>query len=111
MRIAPALLALAMIPASAGADRITQMTREERCAYTAKLHVAAAYHYSKGLPRAELKLYWHGDETPGEIEFVTRIIDQGYEAMRRETEAGRSDIPLGLLGDKAYEACMKESTL
>lgn len=111
MRIAPALFALALIPAAASADRITQMTQEERCVYAAKLHVAAAYHFTKGLPRAELKLHWHGDETAGEMEFVNRIVDQGYEAMRRETAAGHGDIPLELLGDKAFEACMKESTL
>jgi len=111
MRIAPALIALALVPVTAGADRISQMTREERCAYAAKLHVAAAYHFTKGLPRAELKLNWHGDETTGEIEFVTRIVDQGYEAMRREGAMGRADTPLELLGDKAFEACIKESTL
>lgn len=111
MRIALAFLALALIPATAGADRISQMTREERCTYAAKLHVAAAYHFTKGLPRADLKLYWHGDETAGEIEFVTRIVDQGYEAMKREAEAGRVDMPLELLGDKAFEACMKETAL
>jgi hypothetical protein len=111
MRIALALVALALVPTTARADRISQMTREERCTYTAKLHVAAAYHYRKGLPRAEFKLYWHGDETPGEIEFVTRVVDQGYEAMQREVEAGRADIPLEFVGDKAFEACMKESKL
>lgn len=111
MRIALASLALALIPATACADRISQMTREERCTYVAKLHVAAAYHYTKGLPRAELKLYWHGDETAAEIEFVTRIVDQGYEAMKREAEAGRANLPLELLGDKAFEACLKETTL
>lgn len=111
MRIALASLALALVPATAGADRISQMTREERCTYVAKLHVAAAYHFTKGLPRADLKLYWHGDETTGEIEFVTRIVDQGYEAMKREAEAGRADMPLELMGDKAFEACMKEATL
>ncbi len=111
MRIALALLALALVPATAGADRITQMTRGERCTYAARLHVAAAYHYTKGLPRAELKLHWHGDETAEEIEFVTRIVDQGYEAMQREAEAGRAAIPLELVGDKAFEACMKEAML
>jgi hypothetical protein len=111
MRIALALLALALVPTAVRADRISQMTREERCTYAAKLHVAAAYHYTKGLPRADLKLHWHGDETAAEIEFVTRIVDQGYEAMKRETEAGRANLPLELVGDKAFEACMKESTL
>lgn len=111
MRQAFALLAIIMVPASADADRITQMTRAERCAYAAKLHVAAAYQFTRGLPRAELKLHWHGDETESEIAFVTRIVDQGYEAMRSETAAGRADTPLELLGDRAFEACMKESSL
>ena len=111
MRPAHALLAIMMLPVTASADRITQMTREERCAYAAKLHVAAAYQFARGLPRAELKLHWHGDETEGEIEFVTRVVDQGYEAMRKEAAAGRGDTPLELLGDRAFEACMKESSL
>jgi len=110
MRPGIALLAL-LLPATATADRITQMTREERCAYAAKLHVAAAYHFTRGLPRAELKLHWHGDETEGEIAFVTRVVDQGYEAMQREVAAGRADLPLELLGDRAFEACMKERSL
>jgi len=42
---------------------------------------------------------------------VTRVIDQGYEAMQREEQAGRKDTPVEIIGDRAYEACRKERAL
>ena len=61
-------------PLAAQADRITTMTREEKCVYVARLQVAAAFYYTKGQRRDEVKIHWHGDETANEREFVTRTI-------------------------------------
>lgn len=92
-------------------DRISEMTREERCVYTARLQVAAAWHFSQGRSRESLKIHWHGDETQNEIDFVNRTIDAGYAAMVREHGRGVPTPPVEIVGDQAYVACMKESTL
>lgn len=97
---------LTLVAGVAHADRITTMNRSDRCAYTTKLQVLAAYYFGKGTPRAEIKVHWHGDETQYEIDFVNHALDVGYEYIRREHEAGRKDTPLELLGDSIYEACM-----
>jgi hypothetical protein len=97
---------LTLIAGAAQADRITAMNRSDRCAYTTKLQVLAAYYFGKGTPRAEIKVHWHGDETPYEIDFINHALDAGYEYVRREHEAGRKDTPLEVLGDRIYEACM-----
>lgn len=111
-RIATALILLgATIPHAARADRITAMTPEERCVYVARLQAAAAHQYRQGKARGDLQIHWHGDETANEVEFVTRVIDQGYEAMQREEQAGRKDTPVEIIGDRAYEACRKERAL
>ncbi len=93
------------------ADRITDMPHTERCAYTAKLEVLAAWHRAKGTPRSDVKIKWHGDETPNEVEFVNRILDAGYALMEREVAAGHPDIPLELIGDRVFEACVNERNL
>lgn len=93
------------------ADRISEMTREERCIYTAKLQVAAAWHFRQGRTRDALRIHWHGDETQNEIDFVNRTIDAGYDAMARASQAGMEPPPVEVIGDQAYVACMKESTL
>lgn len=103
-----ALTAVLLLPEPAAADRITQMTREERCSYVARLQVAAAYHFVQGRSRQDLKIHWHGDETPEEIAFVNRVVDEGYETMRREQAAGRGEMPLELIGDRVYAACLNE---
>jgi hypothetical protein len=100
---------VAALPGSVAADRITQMSREDRCAYAAKLHVLAAYWFAKGTPRPDVKIHWHGDETPFEIEFVNRTLDEGYAEVSRDAAAGRSSIPVEVYGDRAYEACMSRS--
>jgi hypothetical protein len=97
---------LTLFAGAVHADRITAMNRTDRCAYTTKLQVLAAYYFAKGTPRAEIKIHWHGDETQYEIDFVNRALDTGYEYVRREHEAGRKDTPLEVLGDRIYEACM-----
>jgi len=111
-RIVTALVLLgATLPQIAQADRITTMSPEERCVYVARLQAAAAYQYRQGKARSDLQIHWHGDETANEVEFVTRVIDQGYEAMQREEQAGRKDTPVEIIGDRAYDACRKERSL
>ena len=95
----------------ARADRITAMQPAELCAYTAKLEVLAAWHRAKGTPRGDVKIKWHGDETPNEIEFVTRILDAGYALMEQEVAAGHPDTPLEVIGDRVFEACVSERNL
>lgn len=97
---------LTLLAGAAHADRITAMNRTDRCAYTTRLQVLAAYYFGKGTPRAEIRIHWRGDETPYEIDFINSALDVGYEYVRREHEAGRKDTPLELLGDRIYEACM-----
>lgn len=104
-------LLLAAACPKAMADRISDMTREERCVYTAKLQVAAAWYYAQGRSRDALTIHWHGDETPNEIAFVNRTIDAGYEAMRQASVEGRTPPGVEVIGDRAYVACMKESAL
>ena len=111
MRAVLTTLILALLPTAASADRISEMTRTERCTYSARMQVVAAHYFRKGTPRAEVKILWHGDETPAEVAFVNRLMDEGYAAMQREVDAGRGDIPFELLGDRAYETCMKEQAL
>ncbi len=93
------------------ADRITDMPHAERCAYTAKLEVLAAWHRAKGTPRSDVKIRWHGDETANEVEFVNRVLDAGYALMEREVAAGHPDTPLELLGDRVFESCVNEREL
>jgi hypothetical protein len=111
-RIVIALVLLGTtLPRIAQADRITSMSPEERCVYVARLQAAAAHQYRQGKARSDLQIHWHGDETSHEIEFVTRVIDQGYEAMQREEQAGRRNTPVEIIGDRAYEACRNERSL
>ena len=99
--------AMLVVPLVASADRISTMSRGDRCAYGTKLQVLAAYYYGKGTPRREVKIHWHGDETQNEIDFVNQALDAGYAMIAREYEAGRKDTPLELLGDRVFEECMR----
>lgn len=99
---------LLSVPVLASADRISSMSRTERCAYGTKLQVLGAYYSGKGTPRAEVKIHWHGDETQNEIDFINHAIDEGYAMQAKERAVGRQDTPLELLGDRVYEACMHE---
>ncbi|MBI1394937.1 MAG: hypothetical protein GC151_03075 [Betaproteobacteria bacterium] len=95
----------------AHADRISDMTREEKCVYTARLQVAAAYYFTQGKAREDVKIHWHGDETENEIQFVTLNVDAGYAAMKRAVAASGRGIPVEVIGDKVYETCMRETAL
>jgi hypothetical protein len=107
-RIAMALF-LAMPWSGAAADRISEMSRTERCVYTARLAVAGYHHYLQGRSRADLRIHWKGDETPNEIEFVMRVIDEAYARAQADGKA----VTAGHMseqdfGDEVYAACMAD---
>lgn len=82
-------------------DRIESMGHTEQCIYRARL--AAAGSYTRATKTSEncegIKILWHGDETPNEIEYVRRWTCVGFES-------GTNPI---VAGDRVYEACMKET--
>jgi hypothetical protein len=98
------LLALAA-SAPALADRITEMSRTERCVYTARLEVIAYHFYKQGKPREEIKLQWKGDETENEIEFVNGVLDEAYEWLNA-LGADATRLSDQTFGDMVYEACV-----
>ncbi len=106
----PRLPALALVLAFAApavqADRITEMSRADRCAYSARMQVLAAHYAGKGLPRDQVKIHWHGDETPNEIAFVNRMLDEGYAGWAQERSRHGDAFPLELFGDGVFERCM-----
>ena len=105
LRFAGVLLALVACPA--GADRITELHGTELCYYRAKLAVAGYYYFLKGMPRGEVKIRWHGDETQNEIEFVMRTLDEAYaaaEADRREHPG--EPVSEEEFGDRTYNRCV-----
>lgn len=104
--LAAVSLVLAFTAPVARGDRITEMTRADRCAYTARMQVLAAHYAGKGLPRDQVKIHWHGDETPNEIEFVNRLLDEGYAAWARERARHGDAYPLEMFGDAVFERCM-----
>jgi hypothetical protein len=110
MRRLISLLCLLLIAGPALADRITEMNPTERCTYIAKLQVAGYYHYSQGRPRAEVKVHWHGDETPHEIDFITSTLDQAY-AWLGNSGVTESTLSAQAFGDMVYEACMSGRAL
>ncbi len=101
---------LLVLPAAdALADRISNMTREERCVYVARLHAAAAYHHSQGRARDQVTIHWHGDETENEVRFVNGTIDRAYAIIDREAQRGRNGLPPEFVGDEGYATCIRES--
>jgi len=100
-----------LLPHIAQADRITQMSQSDLCIYTAKLQVAGYYYFEQGKPRQEVKIVWHGDETPNEIDFVNRALDDAYLWLTNARNNGATLIPLQTFGDLVYEACMNGKTL
>jgi hypothetical protein len=66
VRLAASLLLL--LPALAAADRITEMSATELCAYRAKLSVAAYFYFRQGKPRGDVTIHWHGDEMENEVD-------------------------------------------
>lgn len=100
-----ALLLVFAAASPAASDRITEMSRTERCVYTARLEVIAYHFYKQGKPREEIKLHWKGDETENEIQFVNRTLDEAYEWL---TALGADATRLSdqTFGDMVYEACV-----
>jgi hypothetical protein len=102
-------LPLLLLPALACADRITEMSPAELCAYKAKLSVAAYYYFRQGKPRAEVTIHWHGDETENEIDFVSRVLDETYstaEADQRDRPEQRFSEQA--FGDRTYNTCIEK---
>jgi hypothetical protein len=108
-RLPVVALSFVLAAPTAQADRITDMSRADRCAYTARMQVLAAHYAGKGLPRDQVKIHWHGDETPNEIAFVNRLLDEGYAAWARERARHGDAFPLELFGDGVFERCMNEA--
>jgi hypothetical protein len=99
------LFALTLICVPASADRISEMSRTERCVYTARLEVIAYHFFKQGKPREEINLHWKGDETQNEIDFVNGILDEAYAwLVALGTDANR--LSDQAFGDMVYEACV-----
>ena len=103
-------LALVAAAATAAADRITRMNRTELCTYTARLKVIGYYYYLQGRPREQVKVNWKGDETPNEIEFVNRTLDEAY-AWLAAANADATRLSEQAFGDLVYDACMSGKDL
>jgi len=106
----PLLLGL-FLPHIVWADRITQMNKSDLCTYTAKLQVAGHYYFEKGKPREEVRIAWHGDETPNEIDFVNRTLEDAYLWLTNASRNGVNLPPAQTFGDLVYEACMNGKPL
>jgi hypothetical protein len=105
------VLCILLLPLTAGADRITQMSPVDLCTYSAKMQVAGYYYFEQGKSRDEVVVKWHGDETQNEIDFINRMLDEAYAWL---TTARRSDsklIPVLTFGDMVYQACMNGKPL
>ncbi len=100
------LLLLGSVSCPALADRISQMNQTDLCTYTAKLQVAGYYYFMQGLPRDQVKIHWHGDETRNEIDFISRTLDRAYGWLA-STGASESTISAQRFGDLVYDACMR----
>jgi hypothetical protein len=100
------------LPALALGDRISDMNRTERCVYKARLSVAGYHYFLQGRARDAVVIHWHGDETPDEVEFVTRTLDEVY-ARAAALQQGRAAATMSEqdFGDRAYDACMTGETL
>lgn len=107
------LAAVALLTALAGpeafADRISDMSQADRCAYSARMQVLAAHYSTQGTPRAQVKIHWRGDETANEVAFVNRLLDEGYAAWAEARARHGEAFPLELFGDAVFERCMRET--
>jgi hypothetical protein len=101
---------LAVLPRAADADRISDMNPTELCTYVARLKVLAYYYYGRGVPRAEVKVHWKGDETANEVDFVNRTIDEAY-AWLSAMQAEPGKLSEQRFGDMVYEACISGTPL
>lgn len=110
-RNVPVILLVLLLPHAVHADRITQMSQADLCTYTAKLQVAGYYYFEQGKPREEVKVVWHGDETPNEIDFVNSTLDDAYLWLTNAKRNGAGLVPVQTFGDLVYEACMNGKPL
>jgi hypothetical protein len=110
MKLLVVLLVVTCACGPAAADRISEMSRTERCVYTARLEVIAYHYYKQGKSREDIKLHWKGDETQNEIDFVNRILDEAYEWLSA-LGADATRLSDQAFGDMVYEACVSGRTL
>ena len=102
---------LFLVSATAHADRITQMNRNDLCTYTAQLQVAAHHYFTQGKPRSEVSIKWHGDETQNEIEFVNQTVADAYIWLTKWKEVSNEPLPAQYFGDMVYQTCMTRKEL
>jgi hypothetical protein len=106
------IVLLLSLPGAALADRIGEMPRTELCVYKARLSVAGYYYFLQGRTREAVTIHWHGDETPAEVEFVTRTIDEVYARAEAHKRAqGKRPLSEQEFGDQAYAACITGESL
>ena len=98
------------LPATALADRISEMNPAERCTYIAKLQVAGYCYFSQGCPRDQVKIHWHDDETQYEIDFVSEIFDQTCFWLINAGVA-ESTLSAQAFGDLVYTSCISGRAL
>jgi hypothetical protein len=78
------------------------------------LHREAAggyYYFEQGKPREEVKIVWHGDETPDKIYLVNRMLDDAYLWLTNARNNGAGLLPVQTYGDLGYEACINATPL
>jgi hypothetical protein len=100
-------LVLLLWPLASSADRIDRMTVTERCVYAAQLSVAGYHYFLQGKSRDQVPVYWHGDETQNEMDFVNQTLDQAFAAAERNRrEQPDRAVSAQMFGDRIYQTCM-----
>jgi len=95
----PIILILALSASISHADRITDMFPYEECVYRARLGAAGSWVRIQNFANScdNIKYNWHGDETPYELEYVTKWTCEGFEMNLDPVKTG----------DTIYFDCMK----
>jgi hypothetical protein len=95
----------------AHADRITGMTREDRCIYVARLEMLAHQFFEQGKPRGDVVIRWHGDETENEIAFVNKTVDDAYAWLEAWKQSSNEMLPAQSFGEMVLQACLEGKLL
>jgi hypothetical protein len=95
----------------AQADRITEMTREDRCLYVARLEMLAHEFFERGRARGDVVIHWHGDETENEIAFVNQTVDHAYAWLEAWAQSSNEMLPAQSFGEMVLQACMEGKRL
>lgn len=98
------------VTSPAWADRISRMSPIERCVYSTQLAVAGYYHFLEGKTRAEITIYWHGDGTLNEVDFVNGTLDAAFAIAEQDRMRRPQQMPSAqAFGDSLYQACKDAS--